>query len=205
MERGLIFSRYGQRQSPFRVSPLLFSQFGLSNKYFLPLVRDLPQHGLITRFYAFDFGYANPNNSIAPYDTAYCPLQLGRDFLVEAVTGVYGAAAPQVLQNPPATPNGVGAVTSQVGANVTPGFLVNWLHTHNGVQRQWSNKAITDGESCGNGRYPLLLKDPALLPEGDTITCMIQNLANVTLQAQLLFMGGEFDSDTASYGQEADQ
>jgi hypothetical protein len=68
------------------------------------------------------------------------------------------------------------------------------------VQRQWSNKSITDQESTGDGMTPLILRDPALLPQGDTITCMIQNLANVTLAAQIVFMGGEFDTD--SYPQE---
>jgi hypothetical protein len=174
----------------YRVSSYLFPQFGAYNKFILPKDRDLPSHGLITRFYAFDFGVSTPALSIAPYDTGYCPLVLGRDFLVWAVTGVYSA---QAATDPP--------VAGQPNANVSPGFLVNWLHTHNGVQRQWANKAITDGEACGNGRYPLILKDPALLPQGDTITCVIQNLANVTLVAQLVFSGGEFD--TEQYGQEA--
>jgi hypothetical protein len=193
-ENGLIFSRSGTRLKHYRVSPLLYSQFGVYNKYLLPKKRDLPAHGLITRFYAFDFGHSNPGNSIAPMQWAQCPLILGRDFLVWAVTGVYNAAAPQILTAPPTTP-------AQVGLNVSPGFLVNWLHTHNDVQRQWSNKNITDGEAIGTGRLPMMLKDPALLPRGDTITCVIQNLNNVTLQAQIVFAGGEFDTET--YGQEA--
>jgi hypothetical protein len=193
METGLKFSRSGYRMQCYRVSPLLFSQFGAYNKYLLPSKRDLPTHGLTMSFYVFDFGFANPNNSIAPLDTAFCPLVLGRDFLVEMVTGTYTSAPPQVLTNPAATPFGIGALTTQVGPNVSPGFLVNFLHTHQGVQRQWANKEITDGEAVGSGDYPLILKDPALLPEGDTITCKIQNLANVTLQAQIVFSGAAFD------------
>jgi len=187
----LIFSRGMLSRNRYRVSSYLFPQFGAYNKFLLPNDRDLPTHGLITRFYPFDFGVSTPALAIAPYDTAYSPLVMGRDFLVWSVTGTYSAA-------PAATPP---ASIVAPNANQSPGFLVNWLHTHNGVQRQWANKAITDGEACGNARYPLILKDPALLPQGDTITCVIQNLANVTLIAQLLFTGGEFD--TEQYGQEA--
>jgi hypothetical protein len=194
MEQGLIFSRSGARQRLYRVSPLLFSQYQTENFRFLPRVRDLPEHGLVTRFYVFDFGYSNPSSQIAPYNTAYCPLQLGRDFLAHTVTATYESVGPQVLTAPPA------ALISATAPNVSPGFLVNFLHTHNGVQRQWSNKSITDQESTGDGMTPLILRDPALLPQGDTITCMIQNLANVTLAAQIVFMGGEFDTD--SYPQE---
>lgn len=189
-EHGLIFSRSGDRKKLYRVNPLLFSQFGLNNHYALPTERDLPQHGLILRQYNFDFGFADQNTSIAPYDTAFCPLVMGRDFLVEMVTATYQAAA---AANPPSA--------GQPGANGTPGFLVNWLHTHNGVQRQFANKNLTDIEACGDGFFPTLLKSPALLPQGDTITCVIQNLANVTLQAQILFTGAEFDTET--FGQEA--
>lgn len=191
---GLIFSRSGYRLKSYRVSPLLYSQFGTYNKYLLPKLRDLPAHGLVTRCYPFDFGYSNPGNQIAPYQTAYCPLVASRDFLVWAVTLVYNVAPPQVLTNPAATP-------ASIGANVSPGLLVNWLHTHDDVQRQWSNKNVTNGEQGGNGRYPMMLKDPALIPQGDTITCVIQNLANVTLSVQYAFIGGEFDTET--YGQEA--
>ena len=193
---GIIFSRSGYKSRLYRVNPLLFPQFGLSNECFLPDDRNLPKHGLVTRFYPFDFGFSSYGNAIAPYDTAYCPLIVGRDFLVTAITAVYQAAPPQTIQNPPAAP----AIIGQPNANVSPGFLVSWLHTHAGVTRQWSNKNVTDSEFTGNGRYPLLLKDPALLPQGDTITCVIQNLANVTLLGQVVFMGGEFD--TALYGEE---
>ena len=193
-ENGLIFSRSGYPLKRYRVSPYLFPQFGTYNKFLLPKKRDLPTHGLVTRLYAFDFGYSNPGNAIAPYQWAQCPLVIGRDFLVWAVTRVYNASAPLVLTNPATTP-------AAVGSNVSPGLLVNFLHTHNDVQRQWANKNITDGEMGGNGRYPMMLTDPALLPQGDTITCVIQNLSNVTLQVQYLFTGGELD--TESFGQEA--
>lgn len=195
-EQGLIFSRSGLASKLYEVSPLLYPQFGINNKNFLPHERDLPKHGLITRMEVFDFGFADPSQSIAPYDTAYCPLVMGRDFLVEMVTGTYSTQISQVLQNPAAVP----AVPGGPGAIDTPGFLVNFLHTHQGVERQWSNKNITDIESVGHLGYPLVLKSPALLPMGDTIMCVIQNLLNATLQAQIVFTGGQFD--TEEYGQE---
>lgn len=182
---GLIFSRdfnYGKRR---RVSPYLFPQFGVYNKYFIPSNRDLPSHGLVTRIYAFDFGFSQGNPSIAPMDTVDFPLVIGRDFLVWSITQVYQTAA---TTDPP--------VALTPGANASPGFLVNFLHTHEGVQRQWANKSISDGESGGDGRYPLMLKEPALLLAGDTLTCSITSLVNATMLAQICLTGGEFDTET---------
>ena len=199
---GLKFSRSGYNLKTFRASPYLLPQFGAYyQKFLLSKTRDLPEHGLVTRGYAFDFGYSNPNNAIAPFQWAECPLVIGRDFIAWSVTRVYSVAAPLVLTAPATTPHGVGAVTSQLGPNVSPGLMVNFYHTHNDVTRRWANKNISDGEFGGSGRYPMLLKDPALLPQGDTLLCVIQNMSNVTLQAQYLLMGGEFDTET--YGQEA--
>ena len=192
---GLIFSRSGYAHKLYRVSPLVFPQFGLMNEYRIPKERDLPERGLVTRMYVFDFGFADPGNSIGPMDTQYCPLVMGRDFLVEVVTGVYAVQA--VAKPAGSFPAG----TNLPLGNQTPGFLVNFLHTHEGVQRQWSNKNITDIESVGDGQLPLVLKEPALLPQGDSIMCVIQNLSNATLQAQILFTGGEFDTET--YAQES--
>jgi|SRR5271157_1571945 len=194
-ETGLIFSRSGDRRRLYPVSPYLYSQFGPYNKFILPKRRDLPSHGLITRLYAFDFGFSIPGNALAPYDTGYSPLIIGRDLLVLAVTKVSYAAAPNVAAG------GTLPIAGGAGANGSPAFLVNWLHTHGGVQRQWSNKNITDGEAGGTGRKPMILRDPALLAEGDTMTCVVQNMLNATLQVQLLFTCGEFDTET--FGQEA--
>jgi len=184
VEPGLIFSDSGDARRLRRISPLLFPQYpGGLNKYFLQKVRDLPQHGLLTRFQVFDFGFGSgTGNLVAPYDTAYADVQIGRDFLAEVITGTYQAAA---VTTPP--------TAGQPNANQTPGFLVTFLHTHDGVQRQWENKPITDLESVGSGENPLLLTEPILLVAGDTLTCQLQNLANVTLQAQILLIGGEFD------------
>jgi hypothetical protein len=188
-EPGLIFSESGDSRRLYRVSPLLFPQYPALNKYFLQKGRDLPQHGLITRFEVFDFGFAVPGNVISPYDTAFADVQIGRDFLATIITGTYAAG---VAATPP--------VAGQPNANVTPGMLVMFLHTHLGVQRQWENKPVTDIESLGDGMNPSFLKEPILLCAGDTLTCQIQNLGNVNLQAQILLTGGQFDTAQDSGG-----
>jgi hypothetical protein len=193
VEPGLIFSESGDTRRLHRVSPLLFPQYpqGLS-KYFLQKGRDLPQHGLVTRFQVFDFGFGSgTGNLVAPFDTAYADVQIGRDFLAEIITGTYATAAAAI---PPSNSGSPGyGLGGQPNANQTPGFLVTFLHTHDGVQRQWENKPVTDIESVGDGLNPSLLTEPILLVAGDTLTCQLQNLANATLQAQILLIGGEFD------------
>jgi len=185
VEPGLIFSTSGDCRRLRRISPLLFPQYPALNKYFLQKERDLPTFGLVTRFQVFDFGYSSD-------------LQIGRDFLAEIITGIYGAVAAAV---PPSlsTSSGYG-LGGQINANQTPGFLVTFLHTHDGVQRQWENKPITDIEAVGNGTDPSLLKEPILLVTGDTLTCQLQNLSNVTLQAQILLIGGEFGDPPKTTG-----
>jgi hypothetical protein len=199
VEPGLIFSTSGDCRRLRRISPLLFPQYPALNKYFLQKERDLPTFGLVTRFQVFDFGYSSGGgNQVAPFDTAYSDLQIGRDFLAEIITGIYGAVAAAV---PPSlsTSSGYG-LGGQINANQTPGFLVTFLHTHDGVQRQWENKPITDIEAVGNGTDPSLLKEPILLVTGDTLTCQLQNLSNVTLQAQILLIGGEFGDPPKTTG-----
>lgn len=187
-EPGLIFSESGDTRKLRRVSPLLFPQYpaGL-NKYFLQKVRDLPQHGLVTRFHVFDFGFSI-GNAVQPFDTSFADVQIGRDFLGLILNGCYAAAAVTGATTPPPT------LGAQNAINGPPGFLVTWLHTHDGVQRQWDNKLVTDIEAVGDGMNPSLLKEPVLLVAGDTLTCQLQNLNNVTLQAQILLVGGEFDT-----------
>jgi hypothetical protein len=181
-ERGLIFSASGGTRKSHRVSPLLFPQYGLNNKYFLQKVRDLPEHGLLLRFQVFDFGYS-VGAPVQPFDTWPTDVQIGRDFLVSAITGTFSAQAATA-------PPGLGADN----ALKSPGFLVTFLHTHDGVQRQWENKPITDISAVGDGEHVSLFKEPILLVAGDTLTCQLQNLSNVTLLAQILLIGGEFDA-----------
>lgn len=168
---------------PRRVSPFLFPQFGEYNKLLLPSERELPTHGMMTRIYPFDFGFSDPSNALAPYAQADCPLVVGRDFLAWAATRTWQALS----TTPP--------VAGQPGANATPALQINFVHTHNGVQRQWSNKPMTDGEFGGDGQYPMIFREPPLLAEGDTIMCTIQNMLNATIAAQVVLLGAEFDTD----------
>jgi hypothetical protein len=136
----------------------------------------------VTTFYPFDFGFNDPNKVIAPYDTAYFGVALGKDFLATVLTGYSSTAAV----------TGAPATAGQPGAAVKPSFLFNFLQTHEGNQRQWFNKNITDVEGVGSGADPMILRQPVLVPEGDILTCEVQNLTNATLQAQILLVGGEF-------------
>jgi hypothetical protein len=191
----LIFTHAGK---PRRVSPFLFSQFGAYNKFLLPGERELPRSGLMTRLYPFDFGYADPSNALAPYAQADCPLVVGRDILIWGITRTWSTLNPTLS---------AGAITPGApGANADPALLINFVHTHNGIQRQWSNKPLTNGEIGGGygmddddadlaAMFPMILHEPALLAEGDTIMCTLQNMLNATVAAQVLLLGGEFDVD----------
>jgi hypothetical protein len=177
----LSFSRTGRADRLYPVSPLLFAQRQLLNKYFLPDERDLPAHGLELRFWTFDFGFAVPGAAIAPYDTVPYGLLAGRNFLAVAITG---ASVPQASANVPAA--------GAPGAQVSPAFSVTFLHTHEGVQRQWANKDELDLQMVGKGVYPTIFKAPILIPQGDTLTAQVRNLTNSTLLVQLNLAGGEF-------------
>jgi len=176
----LIFSRSGSAKF-YTVSPLLFGQKKLNNKYFLPDGRDLPEH-VELRFWTFDFGFSDPSAAIAPYDKAFFGLPAGRNFLAVSMNQ---ASVPQPTST--GTP-----AAGNPGALVTPAFLVNFLHTHEGAQRQWSNKDEFDVEAAGDGRLPYIFKSPVLILQGDTLTCSVTNLSNCTLQAQVMIAGGEF-------------
>jgi hypothetical protein len=168
----------------------MFPQYPALNNYFLPKGRDLPQFGLLTRFLVFDFGYASIVNAVSPSDTQPADVQIGRDVLIEVITGVYSTAPAAV---PPSLSSSSGyGLPGQPNANQTPGFVLTFLHTHDGVQRQWENKPICDIEAVGEALNPMLLKEPILLVAGDTLTCELQNFTNATLQAQILLIGGEF-------------
>jgi hypothetical protein len=177
----LIFSRDARGSRLYRVSPLLFAQEQTTNKDHLPKERDLPAHGLELRFQTFDFGFVDLGKILGPYATEFVGIPFGRDFLATSITGCSASLA---TANPP--------VAGAANAQVKPSFLFNFLHTHDGKQRQWSNKNITDVEGLGNGQDPMLFKSPVLIPKGDTLTCVVQNLGNNSLQVQIMLAGGEF-------------
>jgi len=176
-----IFSRSGRGDSLYRVSPLLFGQDKLNNKYFLPEHRDLPWHAMETRFWTFDFGVATPGGVIAPYDMSPADLVAGRNFLACSITG---SSVPQASATPP--------TAGQPGAQQGPAYIVTFLHTHNGSQRQWSNKDLYDGVALGTGQKPTVFKSPVLILQGDTLECQVTNLSNCTLRVQIMLAGGEF-------------
>lgn len=179
----LIFSRSGSRSRLYAVDPLLFPQYTTLNGAFLPDEHELPKHGLITRFMPFDFGFSNPGLIIAPYDTAFVQIEAGKNFLAEVITGV---------SHVPSQPT-VPVAGAQSGVLVSPSYLVNFQHTHNGNTRQWANKNVTNLEAVGTAENPLLFKSPVLIPKGDSLTCIVQNLANAYQRVQVLLVGGEFD------------
>jgi hypothetical protein len=178
----LIFSRSGNRSRLYGVDPLLFPQRHVNNKYFLPKDHELPAHGLTTRMLAFDFGMSDPSLTILPYDTGFFPIEMGNNFLAEIITGISAVL-------PLATVPAAGALN---GVQVDPSYLFNFQHTHAGNTRQWFNKNVTNGEGIGSAQEPMLFKHPALIPKGDTLTCIVQNLANANLRVQILLTGGEF-------------
>jgi hypothetical protein len=178
----LIFSRDMRGSRLYRVNPLLFPQEQTTNEYHLARERDLPAHGLTLRFYGFDFGFSDPAKTVPPYGTAEpFGVPFGKNFLVASITGCSATVAGV---NPPAA--GV------PGAQKSPSFLFNFLHTHGGKTRQWFNKNLTDVEGLGTGQDPQMFRSPPLILQGDTLTCQVQNLGNSTLQVQIVLTGGEF-------------
>jgi hypothetical protein len=177
----LIFSRDMRGSRLYRVSPLLYPQEQTENFRHLAQERDLPAHGLRLAFYAFDFGFADPGKVVAAYDTQHFGVAFGKNFLASAITGCSATVA---TANPP--------VAGTPGAQKTPSFLFNFLHTHLGITRQWFNKNMSDVEGLGNGQDPQMFKSPPFIPQGDTLTCQVQNLGNSTLQVQIMLTGGEF-------------
>src|ERR1700686_3410678 len=127
----LTFSRSSRGDRLYRVSPLLFGQDKLNNQYFLPNHRDLPWDAMDLKFWTFDFGFATPGSVLAPYNMSPADLVAGRNFLACSITGM---SVPQPSATPP--------TAGQPGAQQSPAFLVTFLHTHAGVQRQWSNKDL---------------------------------------------------------------
>jgi hypothetical protein len=165
----------------YRVSPLLFPQYGVLNGYYLPKKNELPGRGLIAQVLVFDFGFAIPSNSIGAYDTQYFPINLGGDFLALGITGASDIPPSQNVTTP-----APGALS---GLQVDPAYLVSFQQTHEGSTWQWTNKAVTNREAVGKDGTPRMLVRPALIPAGDTLGCTVQNLANTTLRVQVAIIG----------------
>lgn len=169
----LIRSLDGGRSRLERISPFLFSQRKLLNRYFLARGRDLPGSGLEFRARTFDFGYNNPAQVLAPYAVINTNLISDNNLLVWGIVGV-------------SNPKGTAA------AAVSPAYLFNVTHTHEGTQIQWFNKAISDVEAAGSAQHPYLMREPQLVLAGDSLQIEIQNLGNFNLQAQITLYGGQF-------------
>ncbi len=167
--------QYRERQGGrLKFSPYLFSQNGTFNRYLLPARRDLPQFGVTFAAKTFDFGFNASNPSLDPYDTQRQTITCTRNFLAWGFTGTSSPAA-----------FGSGAVS--------PAFLFQVYHSHMGAQRQFFNKALSDQELAGSAQAPHILIEPQVILIGDQLTLEMQNLGNLTLNAQVVLLGGEFD------------
>ena len=154
-----------------RISPYLWPQQGLLQRYHLPNERDLPA-GLEFRFRTFDFGFNEGNASLQPFDTQYQSITQARNFLI---WGINGKASATTGQSAP-----------------SPAFLFNVVLNHQGDQAQFFNKTVSDIEQAGTAEEPFILRSPQLVLAGDQLTVTIQNLANITLNGQVVLIGGEF-------------
>jgi hypothetical protein len=85
--------------------------------------------------------------------------------------------------------------SSPFDAGASSGFHFQFLHSHQGNQRQFFSKFMTPTESGGSGGLPLLLKTPYMVIRGDELTCQVRNVqvTPVALQVQVVLYGGEFD------------
>ena len=188
---GLVFSRGGVGQDrkpygptrPYRVSPKLFAQNSVINHYFLPTERDLPVHGLTPQILGFDFGFVNASYSVAPFDSQFGQITAGQDLIVYSINGVSDAAPSQ---------NVVPRLGVTIGVQGDPRYLINLQQTHDGNTWQWFNKDVTDREACGTAENPAMLKQGALVPAGDTLSCMVRNLNNTVLRVQVCLFASAF-------------
>jgi|SRR5579885_2640612 len=165
----------GDSSGVLRISPYLFNLRSLLNIFFLPKQRDLPQTGLDLRSMVFDFGFnknlAGP--SIDAFDTFRQGDVARRNMLVWGITGT--------------------ATLVSGGAVGSPALLFNLFHSHNGSQRQFFNKDISDVEALGTAQKPLILAHPYLILAGDNVVCEVQNLSINPINAQVVLWAGEFD------------
>lgn len=160
-----------------RISPYFFGQHGLENIYYIPKLRDLPQSGLDFKALVFDFGFDVGNQALGPRATAKRTLAIERPLLIWGIT----------------------AITNDQ-SNPAVGFNFQILHNHEGSQRQFFNKHVNNGEICGDGTNPMLLRMPYLVIKGDEVTCEVKNISNNTANpnsgpasVQVVLFGGEFD------------
>ncbi len=179
----LIFSRSGDRRRLYGVSPTLYTQYTVLNGYFLPSEHELPEHGLKAQVLVFDFGFSNPALIVAPMDSQFFPITLPNNFLAFSITGISDV--------PPAS-GVVPAPGLLAGVAISPAYLVNLQHTHEGNTWQWANKDVTNVEAVGTAQNPLFFKSPPLIPAGDTISCVVRNLGNTQLRVQIALIGGSF-------------
>jgi len=160
-----------------KLSPYLFSQFGILNHRHLPKERDLPLKGLLLKAIVFDFGFNNAANVIAPFQEADLSIPIRRNLLVWAITGnfqvVSTAAAPPALVSPP--------------------LLFQVTQQHEAKLFQWFNKPVPAAEQLGTATKPNILKDPHLVIAGDALNVDVQNSGNYNLAAQVVLYGGEFE------------
>lgn len=166
----------GDHSPLVRISPFLYGQRKLLNIFFIPKLRDLPQHGLDLKALVFDFGFNDTSQSLDAYDTLRANEVARMNFLVWGITGHADEAT-----SPPTPPP------------AEPSYLFQFFHTHDGNQRQFFNKDLSNRELAGSGQHPHLLPHPYLILAGDTITCEMQNLGGSQLNAQVVLLGGEFD------------
>jgi len=167
------------KESPHiaRISPYFFGQHGLLNLLYLPKLRDLPAKGLDFKALVFDFGFDQGSVSLGPLATAKLTLVVEKPLLIWGVAGVSSdLSAPYV------------------------GYNFQLLHSHNGVQRQFFNKAVNDGEILGSGARLALLRSPYMVIRGDELTCQVSNLSNnqanpgdENSNVQVVLYGGEFE------------
>jgi hypothetical protein len=160
-----------------RVSPMMFGQRGILNRYFLPKDRDLPGKGLDLKAKVFDFGFNSAAAVLGPFQESDLSIPVRKNFLIWAVM----------------CHRQVQPTFTTVPTEVVPPFIFNIFQKHEDATFQIFNKAIANLEGGGSARKPYLLKIPHLVPSGDSLNVDIQNSGNYSLSAQVVLYGGEFE------------
>jgi hypothetical protein len=153
-------------------SPFLVGQRGILQDVFLPTLLELPEDGLEPFEMTFDFGFLSGQYLLDPYGQQIQTIAYDHNALIWGMT---------VVSNP--TPGGVAVV---------PPLLFQLIHNHDGVQRQFFNKSMVGHEHGGSGKHPLIVKSPQLVLKGDSVTCIVNNLGNNNLRAQVTLLQGQF-------------
>lgn len=136
------------------ISPYLFPQRKLLNLYFLPKLRDLPQHDVLLYWIRFSFGDTPGTTGLAALDTQ------NRAEQVKLPTFIWGISG-----------------GSRTLAGTSAGFVFQLYHTIGQTRRWVFNKHVFDGEILGSGQKPHLLRKPYLLLPTDTIECEVKNMS----------------------------